>query len=118
MAAGRKQTKKSGKGISPAAQDTGMSVISPAFLTDVRHLITETRSTVAVTVIFCMTLLYWRVGVRIRREILRNVPPREVLAQKLEGSSCDAQRAARCTDGGEMMTNMPAGARRSGARGD
>jgi len=71
MAAGKKLTKKSGKGISPAAQDTGLFIIPPAFLTDLRHLITETRSTIAVTVNAGITLLYWRVGVRIRSEILR-----------------------------------------------
>ena len=71
MAAGNKLTKKTDKGISPSAQDTGLSVIPPAFLTDVQHLITETRSTVAVTVNFGMTFLCWRVGVRIRSEILR-----------------------------------------------
>jgi len=39
-------------------------------LTELRNLITETRSAVAVTVNAGLTLLYWRVGVRIRREIL------------------------------------------------
>jgi len=39
-------------------------------LADLRNLITETRSAVAVTVNAGLTLLYWRVGVRIRREIL------------------------------------------------
>jgi hypothetical protein len=39
-------------------------------LTDLRLLITETRSAVAVTINAGLTLLYWRVGVRIHREIL------------------------------------------------
>lgn len=39
-------------------------------LADLRNLITETRSAVAVTVNAGLTLLYWRVGMRIRREIL------------------------------------------------
>jgi predicted nuclease of restriction endonuclease-like (RecB) superfamily len=69
---GRKMTKKISDDISPAVQDTGLSSLSPAFLEDLRHLITETRSAVAVTVNAGMTLLYWRVGVRIRREILRD----------------------------------------------
>jgi len=69
---GRKITKKIGDDISPALQDTGLSSLPPAFLADLRDLITETRSAVAVTVNAGMTLLYWRVGVRIRREILRN----------------------------------------------
>jgi predicted nuclease of restriction endonuclease-like (RecB) superfamily len=40
-------------------------------LADLRHLITETRSAVAVTINAGLTLLYWRAGVRIRREILK-----------------------------------------------
>ncbi len=69
---GKNLTKKTGDDISPALQDTGLSSLTPAFLDDLRHVITETRSAVAVTVNAGMTLLYWRVGVRIRREILRN----------------------------------------------
>ena len=39
-------------------------------LAELRNLITETRSAVAITVNAGLTLLYWRIGVRIRREIL------------------------------------------------
>jgi hypothetical protein len=44
--------------------------IQEDLLADLRHLITETRSAVAVTINAGLTLLYWRIGVRIRREIL------------------------------------------------
>jgi hypothetical protein len=72
MVAKKKLTKKSGDGIVPASQDIGLSVIPPAFLADLRHLITETRSGVAVTVNVGMTLLYWRIGIKVRWEILCN----------------------------------------------
>jgi len=39
---------------------------------DIRELIEETRSAVAVTVNAGLTLLYWRIGVRIREDILGN----------------------------------------------
>jgi predicted nuclease of restriction endonuclease-like (RecB) superfamily len=39
-------------------------------LADLRQLINETRSAVAVTINAGLTLLYWRIGTRIRREIL------------------------------------------------
>lgn len=45
-------------------------LIPEELLTDLRHLITETRSAVAVTINAGLTLLYWRVGERIHREIL------------------------------------------------
>ena len=72
MVAKKKLAKKSGDGTVPASQDRGLSVIPPGFLADLRHLITETRSGVAVTVNIGMTLLYWRVGIRVLPEILRN----------------------------------------------
>ena len=46
--------------------------IQEELLTDLRHLITDTRSAVAVTINAGLTLLYWRIGVRIHREILGN----------------------------------------------
>ena len=69
---GRKMTKKISDDISPALQHTGLPSLSPAFLDDLRHLITETRSAVTFTVNAGMKRLYWRFGVRIRREIFRN----------------------------------------------
>ena len=42
-----------------------------ALLHDLRHLIEETRSTVATTVNAALTMLYWRVGKRINKEILQ-----------------------------------------------
>ncbi|MCX6699695.1 MAG: hypothetical protein NTV68_07175 [Methanomicrobiales archaeon] len=73
MIAGKKKLRKnSGDGIVPASQGIGLSLIPPAFLADLRHLIIERRPGVAVTGTIGMTLLYWRVGRRVRREILRN----------------------------------------------
>ena len=43
-----------------------------AIFTDIRDLIESVRSKVAVAVNVELTLLYWRIGERIRREILRN----------------------------------------------
>ncbi len=40
-------------------------------LHDLRHLIEETRSTVAVTVNSALTMLYWRIGRRISGEVLQ-----------------------------------------------
>ena len=45
-------------------------VIQEELLIDLRHLITDTRSAVAVTINAGLTLLYWRIGERIHREIL------------------------------------------------
>ncbi|MFH0785904.1 MAG: DUF1016 N-terminal domain-containing protein [Pseudomonadota bacterium] len=42
-----------------------------ALLHDLRHLIEETRSTVATTVNATLTMLYWRVGSRINGEVLQ-----------------------------------------------
>ncbi len=42
-----------------------------ALLHDLRHLIEETRSTVAITVNATLTMLYWRVGLRINGEVLQ-----------------------------------------------
>ena len=41
-------------------------------LHDIRRLIEETRSAVAVTVNVGLTMLYWEIGTRIRRNILKN----------------------------------------------
>jgi hypothetical protein len=45
-------------------------LIQEDLLADLRHLITETRSAVAVTINAGLTLLYWRIGERIHQEIL------------------------------------------------
>lgn len=42
-----------------------------ALIGDIRRMIEETRSAVAVTINAGLTMLYWRVGDRIRREILK-----------------------------------------------
>ena len=42
-------------------------------------------------------------------EYLTELPPREVLEKKPEGSGCDAQRAARRYAGGEMKETVPKG---------
>ncbi|MBM4053539.1 MAG: DUF1016 domain-containing protein [Planctomycetes bacterium] len=41
------------------------------FYQDIRCLIDETRFTVATTVSFAMTMLYWQIGKRINEEILK-----------------------------------------------
>ena len=50
--------------------DTSIKLIHDELLTDLRHLITETRSAVAATINAGLTLLYWRIGERIHLEIL------------------------------------------------
>lgn len=47
------------------------SAISTQLLGDIRQLIEETRASVAVAVNAGLTRLYWRIGERIRREILK-----------------------------------------------
>ena len=42
-------------------------------------------------------------------EYLTELPPREVLEQKLEGSGGDCTRAARGTDGRELKETVPKG---------
>ena len=43
-----------------------------ALLADIRQLIEETRTAVAVTVNSNLTLLYWQIGWRIHKEILND----------------------------------------------
>ena len=50
---------------------TAKSVTSRELLKDIRQLIEETRSAVAATVNAGLTMLYWRVGTRIKEEILK-----------------------------------------------
>jgi hypothetical protein len=71
MAAGKKLTEKSGEDISPVSLDTGRSVIPPWFLTHLRHLITETRFAVAVTVDAVITWFYKRVRLQKLQKNLR-----------------------------------------------
>jgi hypothetical protein len=47
------------------------SAVSTRLLGDIRHLIEEARASVAVAVNAGLTLPYWRIGERIRREILK-----------------------------------------------
>ncbi len=46
------------------------AVIKRSLLSDVRRMIEDARSAVAVTVNAGLTILYWRIGARIRKEIL------------------------------------------------
>jgi len=70
MAAKKKITKKTGKGISPAAQDIESSSVPHALLGDLQSLIESARIRVAVGVNAEMVMLYWNIGTRIRRDIL------------------------------------------------
>ena len=45
--------------------------LNSGFITDIRKIIDETRSAVAVTVNAGMTIAYWRIGKRIKDEILK-----------------------------------------------
>jgi predicted nuclease of restriction endonuclease-like (RecB) superfamily len=47
------------------------AVSSRSLLSDISRMIEEARSAVAVTVNACLTILYWEIGTRIRRDILR-----------------------------------------------
>jgi len=51
-------------------------------LHDIRRLIEETRSTVAVTVNSALTMLYWQVGKRINEEVLKG------RAGRIRGTNC------------------------------
>lgn len=55
----------------PAANNSRRPSADP-LIGDIRALIEETRSAIAVTVNAGMTLLYWRIGKRIREDILGN----------------------------------------------
>lgn len=66
MAGKKRQSDTRHKGPSPVPEP-----VREDLLRDLRHLISETRSAVAVTINTGLTLLYWQVGTRIRRETLR-----------------------------------------------
>ncbi|WP_448873231.1 PDDEXK nuclease domain-containing protein [Desulfobulbus propionicus] len=55
----------------PPAANKGRGPSADPLIGDIRALIEETRSAVAVTVNTAMTLLYWRIGKRICEDILR-----------------------------------------------
>lgn len=48
------------------------SLLSSPLLQDIKGLIIEARTTVAVTVNASLTMLYWRIGYRIQQEILKD----------------------------------------------
>jgi hypothetical protein len=48
---------------------TTLPAASDALLEDLRHMIDQTRRSIASTVNAGLTLLYWHVGARIRKEI-------------------------------------------------
>jgi predicted nuclease of restriction endonuclease-like (RecB) superfamily len=56
----------------PQAAHKGRTPSADPLIGDIRSLIEETRSAVAVTVNTAMTLLYWRIGKRICEDILGN----------------------------------------------
>jgi hypothetical protein len=45
--------------------------VTDCLLSDIRALIEKTRSMVAATVNAALSLMYWRVGLRIQKEVLR-----------------------------------------------
>jgi predicted nuclease of restriction endonuclease-like (RecB) superfamily len=49
----------------------GGALVPVRFLEDIKQLIEETRSTVAAAVNASLTMLYWRIGKRIHKEVLR-----------------------------------------------
>ncbi len=61
--------KKAAKRATPAAA-TGLTAVDTGLLGDIQQLIVEARHTAAVAVNAGLTLLYWRIGQRIRTEVL------------------------------------------------
>ncbi|MCP4622750.1 MAG: DUF1016 domain-containing protein [bacterium] len=55
----------------PRFKDAAIEATSKMLLSDLRHLIDETRASVAVAVNAGLTLLYWQVGQRIQQDILK-----------------------------------------------
>jgi hypothetical protein len=53
------------------ARPTPKRVPADPLLTDLRQMIAEAREQVARTVNFGLTLLYWHIGTRIRRDLLK-----------------------------------------------
>ena len=69
MATGKKTTPKK---IVPAVRDAGAPKDHPALLAELRGLIESARQHVAQTANATLTMLYWHVGQRIRREVLQD----------------------------------------------
>src|SRR6266545_2310982 len=63
--------KKPGKQLSPAVSSLSSPTASGVLLDDVRHLIQQARAATAQAVNSVLVLLYWEVGQRIRRDILK-----------------------------------------------
>jgi predicted nuclease of restriction endonuclease-like (RecB) superfamily len=64
-------TRRSKDTVAPAAPDaTSPDTTPPALLGDLRALIEDARRTAAAAVNACLTLMYWRIGQRIRTESL------------------------------------------------
>jgi predicted nuclease of restriction endonuclease-like (RecB) superfamily len=69
---GKKLTKKTGEIISRETPDVEPSSVPPALLGDLQSLIESARVRVAVGVNAEMVLLYWDIGERIQKEILKD----------------------------------------------
>lgn len=63
--------KKNSKEIMKKSAGTQLRPLSGSFVADIRKMIDETRGSVAVTVNAGMTMLYWRIGKRIKDETLK-----------------------------------------------
>jgi hypothetical protein len=74
--------------------------IPSALLDDIRRMINETRSKVAVAVNVGLTLLYWRIGERISEEILkgdRAAYGKQILATLSQELSAEYGRGFNCS---------------------
>jgi predicted nuclease of restriction endonuclease-like (RecB) superfamily len=58
--------------LTPPQSQAPLPAVSDALLEDLRHMIDQTRRSVASTVNAGLTLLYWHVGTRIRKEISKD----------------------------------------------
>ncbi len=79
----------------PQVLNKGRTATADSLIGDIRALIEETRSAVAVTVNAGLTMLYWRVGRRIRQEILngqRAEYGKEILPALSAKLTCDYGR--------------------------
>jgi hypothetical protein len=65
------QRKKAGKQLVPVSSSASNAVVPASLLDDVRNLIRQAREATAQTVNSALVLLYWEVGQRIRRDILK-----------------------------------------------
>lgn len=74
---------------------TDLAVISTELIGDIRTLIEETRSAVAVTVNAGLTMLYWRIGKRVNEEILKG--KRLIMERRL---------SQRCRDNWRQITDV------------